>query len=841
MTGNFSTITSWRDRNATTNVSSAAAISALITSEVSSAVSTAVASALTTTIAAAISSAITDALSVSNLEPIISQIIGSQVSPSNIWLSGTTVAENISIGTTVATIADDGNPLCTYTITADPDNKFDISGNALITTALLDYETATSHSVSIRATNSITTGGAAGYADKTFTITVTDVSEAAPDTTAPTITSSTTLTVNENAAFSHTVTADESATFALTGDDGPRFQIVSSTGVITGGPFDYENPLDTGADNVYNFNVVATDAAGNSSTTAHTLKVQNVADSTDVTAPTLLSSQTYSLANLTAFSQVLTASESVTWTKPAGSDAALFTLTVSNPSTTATLTMTAKDNTAPSDADANNSYLCPINIADAALNDTDYTITVNVSAAEELITNSSFDTAAGAGWSTRNASSPSYAVAGQVTIAQAAQGYHGIQQNFTTVIGTSYTVTLICTNLTGRFIFGVERVSTGNDYSNVEVLTPGSYGLTFTADTTSTTVYVENNFTSNFSATITSISCPNPAATSGGGGGGTAPDPEPTTATYFSASSPWNSAIGSSPTLATNSAALVSAISGFSGFQLNQSSWTVNVSDPAAGTARQLVRYNGVEGSPSFYWGTSDVPVASDSKGTPDGDGHLIIIDEANNRIFNFYQAVRNDATGVLTATGQGVFRMDGPGWWDPSGGTSPGPWTGRSSNASLLGGLIFPEELTAGLIPHALAVGLDQGTTQAMSKGVSAPAKTFDAHPTGTVPGGTRYQLHPDLDLTSLSLGREARIICQAMQTYGFFIVESTSGMALYFRSIHNGGASYAGMDFTGITTGSAAFATIRNNLRVIAPAPSYEYDYPSRWSPANPRKYFV
>jgi hypothetical protein len=108
-------------------------------------------------------------------------------------------------------------------------------------------------------------------------------------------------------------------------------------------------------------------------------------------------------------------------------------------------------------------------------------------------------------------------------------------------------------------------------------------------------------------------------------------------------------------------------------------------------------------------------------------------------------------------------------------------------------------------------------------------------------VPGGTRYQLHPDLDLTSLSLGREARIICQAMQTYGFFIVESTSGMALYFRSIHNGGASYAGMDFTGITTGSAAFATIRNNLRVIAPAPSYEYDYPSRWSPANPRKYFV
>jgi hypothetical protein len=838
MTGNFSTITSWRDRNATTNEASGD-IEAAITAEVDAAVAAAMAEALDTSIAAAIDAAITAALSVTNLEPIISQIIGSQVSPSTIWLSGTTVAENISIGTTVATIADDGNPLCTYTITADPDNKFDISGNALITTALLDYETATSHSVTIRATNSITTGGAAGYADKTFTITVTNVSEASPDTTAPTITSSVALTVAENAAFSHTVTADESATFALTGDDGPRFQIIASTGVITGGPFDYENPLDTGADNVYNFSVIATDTAGNSSTTAHTLTVTNVADGTDVTAPTLLSSQTYSLANLTAFSQVLTASESVTWTKPAGSDAALFTLTVSNPSTTATLTMTAKDNAAPSDTDTNNSYLCPINIADAALNDTDYTITVNVSAAEELITNSSFDTAAGAGWSTRNASSPSYATAGQVTIAQAAQGYHGIQQNFTTVIGTTYTATVICTTLTGRFIFGVERVSTGNDYTNAEVMVPGSYALTFTADTTSTTVYVENNFTSNFSATITSISCPNPAATSGGGGSGTTPDPEPTTSTYFSASSPWNSAIGSSPTLASNSSAIVSALSVFDGLQLNQSSWTVNVSEPAAGSPRQLV-LGPVEGSPSFRWGTADVPVGADSTGTPDRDAHLIIIDRPNNRLFNFYRIARSTA-GVLTTEAMGVFRLNGPGWWDPNGGTSPGPWTGRSSNASLLGGLIFPEELTAGLIPHALALGVDQYVTQPMQNGVSAPAKTFDGHTSGTVPGGTRIQLSPTLDLDSMGLGREAKIICQAWQTYGAFVVESTSGFCMYFRSTANGGASYSGMDFTGIRKGDQAFTTIKNNFRIIAPAPSYEYDYPSRWSPVNPRKYFV
>jgi hypothetical protein len=837
MSGNFSTITSWRDRNATTNVSSAAAISALITSEVSSAVSAAVATALTTTIAAAISSAITDALSVSNLEPIISQIIGSQVSPTTIWLSGTTVAENIAIGTTVATIADDGNPLCTYTITADPDNKFDISGNNLITTALLDYETATSHSVSIRATNSITTGGASGYADKTFTITVTDVSEASPDTTAPTITSSTALTVAENASFSHTVTADESATFALTGDDGPRFQINASTGVITGGPFDYENPLDTGANNVYNFSVIATDTAGNSSTTAHTLTVTNVADGTDVTAPTLLSSQTYSLANLTAFSQTLTASESVTWTKPAGSDGALFTLTVSNPSTTATLTMTAKDYSAPSDTDTNNSYLCPIKLTDAATNFTDYTITVNVSAPAEMITNSSFDTAAGAGWTARNASTPSYATAGQVTITGNLDA-QGIEQSFTTVVGLSYTVTMVVSTMVQQWAWGIERTDTGADYETQYINSPGSYSITFVAATTTSRFYVENNFKASASITVTSVSCPNPSA-SGGDGGGSNPDPEPTTSTYFSASSPWNTAIGSSPTIASNSSSIVSALSVFDGLQLNQSSWTVNVSEPAAGSPRQLV-LGPVEGSPAFQWGTADVPVGADSTGTPDRDAHLIIIDRPYNRLFNFYRVARSTA-GVLTTEAMGVFRLDGPGWWDPSGGTSPGPWTGRSSNACLLGGLIFPEELTAGLIPHALALGVDQYVTQPMQQGVSAPAKTFDVHTSGTVPGGTRIQLSPTLDLDTLGLGREAKIICQAWQTYGAFVVESTSGFCMYFRSTANGGASYSGMDFTGIRKGDQAFVTIKNNFRVIAPAPSYEYDYPSRWSPVNPRKYFV
>lgn len=339
----------------------------------------------------------------------------------------------------------------------------------------------------------------------------------------------------------------------------------------------------------------------------------------------------------------------------------------------------------------------------------------------------------------------------------------------------------------------------------------------------------------------TDPSRPGPAAGQGAGPAQASAAPFPKR--FFGETSPWNTAIGKDPALAASSSAVVAEFQQFSGFQLNQNLWTVNVSIPPEGTARQLVTDKGLakHAAEGFsHWGTSDVPVAPDAYGTPDDDAHLVIIDTAHNRVFNFYGTQRSP-TGQLRAIGMGVFRLDGSGWWDPEGGTSPGPWTGRSSNASLLGGLIFPEELKAGVIPHALALGLDQDIGLSMNKDVSAPAKTFDVHPTGRVPGGTRLQLDPDLDLNSLRLGREALVICRALQTYGAFIVESSSGLALYFRSNNNRGTDqYAGMDFTGIRRGDPAFATIRSKLRVVAPAPPEGgYDYPSVWSPPNPKRY--
>lgn len=92
-----------------------------------------------------------------------------------VTLSATTVAEDATSGTAIGTLSvSNGSGSYTFTITADPDSKFAINGDGvtLETAAALDYETATSHSVTISADN-----GVDDPISRTFTITVTDVAE----------------------------------------------------------------------------------------------------------------------------------------------------------------------------------------------------------------------------------------------------------------------------------------------------------------------------------------------------------------------------------------------------------------------------------------------------------------------------------------------------------------------------------------------------------------------------------------------------------------------------------------------------------------------------------------
>jgi hypothetical protein len=98
--------------------------------------------------------------------------------PTDIGLSSAAVGENAANGTVIGTLtATDANPgdTASYTLQDDAGGRFAISGSDLVVAngALLDYESATSHSVTVRVTDS----GGLSF-DKVFAIGVTDVDEA---------------------------------------------------------------------------------------------------------------------------------------------------------------------------------------------------------------------------------------------------------------------------------------------------------------------------------------------------------------------------------------------------------------------------------------------------------------------------------------------------------------------------------------------------------------------------------------------------------------------------------------------------------------------------------------
>lgn len=117
--------------------------------------------------------------------------------------------------------------------------------------------------------------------DMAFTLTY-----SIPDTTAPTFTSSATISAAENIATSAnaaTIKVSESATITISaGADAALFNIVPSDSVTAFIRFkaspDFEAPADVGGNSVYEITVRAVDAAANAGTQAITITVTDVVD-----------------------------------------------------------------------------------------------------------------------------------------------------------------------------------------------------------------------------------------------------------------------------------------------------------------------------------------------------------------------------------------------------------------------------------------------------------------------------------------------------------------------------------------------------------------------------------
>ncbi|TAN50154.1 MAG: cadherin repeat domain-containing protein [Methylococcaceae bacterium] len=150
-----------------------------------------------------------------------------------------------------------------------------VTSNAFsVTVPSADIKALTEGTVTVTADVSDAAGNAAIQASRSFSY----------DITAPSFTSGTTASVAENTAsgtsvYDATADGDAGVTYGLTGVDAAKFTLDTGNGTVSLAFLpNFEAPADSGANNVYDFSVRATDAAGNTTDQAVTLTVTNVAE-----------------------------------------------------------------------------------------------------------------------------------------------------------------------------------------------------------------------------------------------------------------------------------------------------------------------------------------------------------------------------------------------------------------------------------------------------------------------------------------------------------------------------------------------------------------------------------
>jgi hypothetical protein len=155
--------------------------------------------------------------------------------PTGVQLSPSSIAESAVVGSLVGTLStDDLNPVDThsYSFVSNPGSRFQISaGNELRTAALLDYETASSHPITIR-----TTDAAGASFDAALTVTVLDVQHQVTPSAGSngSLSPATPQSVDHGATIAFAVTADPGYQIAsVTGCGGSLAGTTYTTGAIT--------------------------------------------------------------------------------------------------------------------------------------------------------------------------------------------------------------------------------------------------------------------------------------------------------------------------------------------------------------------------------------------------------------------------------------------------------------------------------------------------------------------------------------------------------------------------------------------------------------------------------
>lgn len=239
-------------------------------------------------------------------------------------------------------------------------------------------------------------------------------------------------------------------------------------------------------------------------------------------------------------------------------------------------------------------------------------------------------------------------------------------------------------------------------------------------------------------------------------------EPFKTTSVFFKA-------IPLNATIDPNSATMVSSLieQSHQSFLISVKEWTVPVYFSDNSTPRVTVEFT-ADWAPKNQM--LDVPVPPFAEPDPEEDGHMVIVDEFSGCIYDFWQMRYKN--GYWLAGWGNTLQLNSDGFF-------PKGFSARGSGIELLQGLIWPQELEAGEINHALIFSYDY----TKSGGPVAPATESDgtSNASWAIPEGALIQLDPSLDLNALGLNSYEKIIAKALQKYGMYCADDGGGISLY------------------------------------------------------------
>ncbi len=171
------------------------------------------------------------------------------------------------------------------------------------------------------------------------------------------------------------------------------------------------------------------------------------------------------------------------------------------------------------------------------------------------------------------------------------------------------------------------------------------------------------------------------------------------------------------------------------------------------------------------------IPAGAPIEGDPlpsednDGDRHLIVYDENNNKSYELYRAFRP------TETGDGQWHADSEAVWDMTQNSfrTPGDTSADAAGLPILPGLVRVDEvLDQGAIDHALRFTVPYSRNSYVFPASHQAGVNNAAYPRM----GERFRLKQSFDISGYSAAN--RVILQALKTYGMIVADNGSGWYL-------------------------------------------------------------